>query len=866
MPSPRQAIDATRPIARLAFALAWATGCLVSSAVAQDGTVPQPAATAKTTDAITTGEDATAANTTVPLYEQPPRDWLLLRNDPPEAKSSPDGVEDDSTEPAPREDSQPTERPKQVEIYVLPIALTGPDAIDPGQPRRLPENPPSGRSFNVRLADRPQEEFQVYWRDVLDIRLFEQRLIDEAERLVAAGRFDEAFGYYQFLDTNYPNFAGVQDSLQSYLFGEAGSLFADKQVERAALLLIELHERNPDHPKVSRALGVAIDALIQQRNADEQYAECREYLDRLTSRYPDHSVAARWQLQWEQAAADSVRKAEAEEKAGRLREAHESIRRAQDIWPAVAGVAELTARLAEKYHYVAVGVTEVTTSAAPARPTVSWTARRRSRLVTRKLVELAAYRPDGAAYESPFGEFEATDLGLGLRFNIGRGIEWQPQGTLLTASDVSRHLLAMSDANSDAYNPLWADLFEGVSVSTANSLSVQLARSYVRPQAVLQTPLIPWNLWRAPDDEAPSLGGYLPLPLEDDGTHFIERQGYFAAEEGQPSEIHQRTYTSTADAAVALRQGKIAVIDRVAPWEVARLRAQKGVSVTAYAVPTVHCLIPGQASELTQSRVFRRAILYGIDRQQILDKWLLRGEQIPGCRVVTGPFPTGYAYDEEIEPRGFKPQLGMTLAWTAWRGIMEAQKKAQADGEGDEIGDSDEGDDSAQDPNPHSDDQPATFPELTLAHPADEIATRACQQIQQYLRALGIPVRLVPVDPADEWDLAAYDLVYAELFVSEPAVDASTLFGPGGLIDGNSAFLDQFVRGVELATDSRTARTQLFDIHRRVYEDLPIIPLWQLTEHFASADRLEGVGTPASSLYDHVEQWRVQPWQPGGTP
>ena len=837
MPTRQTTNDTLRTVTPLAIALLWTITVVTSVAVVQAGQG----------DSVASGAPASEATPDdVPLYEQPPRDWLLLRNEPADGEDVDESIEDDGDEPT------------QVEMYVLPITLTGPDAIEPGQPRAVPENPVPGRSFEVRLADRPQDVFTVYWRDVVDIRLFEQRLIDAAERLVSQGRFDEAFGYYQFLDANYPDFAGVQESLEQFLLREAGSLFSNKQIEHATLLLVELHERNPDHPRLSRALGMAIDTLVERANEEKEYASCRRYLGRLASRYPDHSVVTRWRRQWNDRASAAVRQAQAHAAKGDYGAAHESIHDALDVWPQIEGAAELAARLEQQHRYVAVGVTEVTKSQVPARPTVSWTARRRERLLTRKLIELSTYRPDGATYESPFGEFETTDLGSGLRLNIRSGIAWQPGGATLSTSDVSRHLLAMADASTDVYDPLWADLFSNVSTSTPRSLTVGLTRGYVRPQTVLQTTVLPWNLWHTTDAEVPSIGGYRSLPPTDTGTQFVARANYFAAEAGQADEINERVFTSTEAAVRALQQGRIVAIDRIAPWDISRLRTRDDVALRAYAVPTVHCLVPGRANELTRSRVFRRAIHYGIDRQQILEKWLLRGAEVAGCRVVSGPFPTGYAYDEGVEPREFKPQLGMALAWTALHAIRAAERKAASDG--------DTTDETTEDAADEADRASATFPELSLAHPINEIATRACRQIREYLRALGVPVRLVPVDPADEWDLSVYDLIYVELSVSEPMVDVSTLFGPGGLIEGNSAFLDQFVRRVELATDSRTARDELFEIHRRVHEDLPVIPLWQLTEHCAIDPRLEGLDAPVASLYDRVEQWRLPAWQGGGEP
>src|SRR5437762_198529 len=48
---------------------------------------------------------------------------------------------------------------------------------------------PQQGKLKLRLLDRPTEEFEVAWANVARVRVFEQMLMDEAQRLAAAGQF-----------------------------------------------------------------------------------------------------------------------------------------------------------------------------------------------------------------------------------------------------------------------------------------------------------------------------------------------------------------------------------------------------------------------------------------------------------------------------------------------------------------------------------------------------------------------------------------------------------------------------------------------------------------------------------------------------
>ena len=179
----------------------------------------------------------------------------------------------------------------------------------------------------------------------------------------------------------------------------------------------------------------------------------------------------------------------------------------------------------------------------------------------------------------------------------------------------------------------------------------------------------------------------------------------------------------------ALARGEISLIDRLSPWEV-NGAAIGGVSVRRYAAPTVHVLIPNPSKPLVANRTMRRAILYGIDRQGILRRSLVGGQELAGCDLISGPLPRGaasdrfaYGYDPKIEPRPYEPGTGLLLAQLA---IGETQGAGK------------------------------TVPPLVLAYPAEPVARTACQSIARQLKLLNLQVTLKeqkPGEPAGDFDL-----------------------------------------------------------------------------------------------------------------
>ena len=97
--------------------------------------------------------------------------------------------------------------------------------------------------------------------------------------------------------------------------------------------------------------------------------------------------------------------------------------------------------------------------------------------------------------------------------------------------------------------------------------------------------------------------------------------------------------------------------------------------VAGYSVPTTHFLTIVRKNPYLNNADFRRALVYGSNREAILKMGLLKQPdlkqaEVPGFRLISGPFPAAanasdafcYANDESIEARAYDPKLALILS------------------------------------------------------------------------------------------------------------------------------------------------------------------------------------------------------------
>ncbi len=276
--------------------------------------------------------------------------------------------------------------------------------------------------------------------------------------------------------------------------------------------------------------------------------------------------------------------------------------------------------------------------------------------------------------------------------------------------------------------------------------------------------------------------------------------------------------------------------------------------------------------------------------------------------------PIAYAYNRQLSVRPYEPRLAAVLAAVARVAVAKiaAENKAQADmqrtvesrepeAQGEELNNEETADvkttelgtdatpvpaaseshgatpavasgakpehDPVQD-RPGQVQPQATMP-LVLLLPPEPVARAVCQSIKLQLELVGIPIELREVSAGSQV-LAAdagstlkesanaddYDLLYTELAMWEPVVDARRLLGPRGEAGRCSPSMGLALDRLDQAQNWKQAQANLRQVHQIAFYDLPVIPLWQTYNYFAYRKTLDGFGKSPISCYQQVDQWR----------
>lgn len=724
------------------------------------------------------------------------------------------------------------------ELKVLPLQLPE---------RRLPDQVKRVGKLKVRLFDDRADEYEVAWRNIDKVDFFEELVLREAAKVVAeagsltgAGqaaeaqqKYDEAFEFYQFLLRFYPATPGLAGAIQDYLYLNAGSLFRAGRIEEAFAILEELYSQNPKYqyqggPQTAlAAMERAGDRMIALYADAGNYRAARMLLERLQRAYGNQlKMTSAWRDKLMALAAAKRDQAVADLAAKRFREAHEAAQAMLRIWPALPGGRDVVVEIARQYPLVVVGVAQPATS-CDGTSLDDPPARRCGFLMYRTLVEFVERGPEGGAYASPWGTVQPSADRSELIFELR-----PQQGVSFSGYDLSRELLAMADPGSPAYRPPWARLVAEVQVENVRRVRVKLRHPHVLAQALLQVRL---------GDQGPNGVRYRVAQQAQGETRFEPTAGGAAAGEPSPV-IVERYYAEPRKAIEDLRKGKIDAIDRLLPTDALRLRNEESLHVGAYAFPSLHVLLPNRENPFLDNRVFRRALVYGINREVILQKGLLDGAKVEGMRVISAPLPAGvtsndpaaYAYDEAISPLPYDPVMSAILLRLADQQLGAAADKKK--------------------------EKAPELKELVLAHPAGEMPRFIARQIQTQWNVIGVKCTLRELPPGQtKVTDGKYDVLYAELVMREPLVDAATAFGPGGLAATSDPFLSLTLRRLDAAANWKEARDRLHELHRLLYEDVTLLPLFQMIDYFVCQTGLTGLQDRPIAFYQNVERWRVVP-------
>jgi len=107
-----------------------------------------------------------------------------------------------------------------------------------------------------------------------------------------------------------------------------------------------------------------------------------------------------------------------------------------------------------------------------------------------------------------------------------------------------------------------------------------------------------------------------------------------------------------------------------------------------------------------------------------------------------------------------------------------------------------------------------------------------------------------------------YDLVYVETQMQEPLVDAYRLFGRNGLARVSDPTIEQALRNLDRAYSWAKVSDALHRVHQQSANNLSILPLWQVVDHYAYRKNVFNVGSNIVYLYENLDEWRVDGIRP----
>jgi peptide/nickel transport system substrate-binding protein len=241
-----------------------------------------------------------------------------------------------------------------------------------------------------------------------------------------------------------------------------------------------------------------------------------------------------------------------------------------------------------------------------------------------------------------------------------------------------------------------------------------------------------------------------------------------------------------------------------------------------YGAPVTNQSIFFNTTSVTDARI-RQAILYGIDREEIIGGFLNgKGEVVDGFLSSAGPF-----YDSALTPTPYDPEKAKTLV-----------EEAAADGW-----------DTSRVLNFYINSGDTTFGQV-----ADYITAK--------LADVGIKIQVTTVDLSSlmekagskEFDIMAVQYTYAPV---DPYPDVNWLLSADGWTGFADDTIAQALEATQTAGDIETIRKQYFTIDSIVQQEVPMISAYIISAMGAVNKRLVNATPDVYGSFINVNEWDV---------
>jgi ABC-type transport system substrate-binding protein len=523
------------------------------------------------------------------------------------------------------------------------------------------------------------------------------------------------------------------------------------------------------------------------------------------------------------------------------------------VWPRLSGLGDELAKRKQAYQVLHVAVPELPEHLSPALA-FSDAERQAVELIFEGLI-LPRYDPNRGMQDRPaLAEPMIAGTGVRRHLELRRDVYWS-DGERFTAADV-RHTVQLLTKAPGSEAALWRRFLESPRLER-DPFRVELVYPHglFQPWAPLRFKVLPQRangkaLSRIDDtDFARQPVGTGPYRLHgkealDGRVCVVLRANPEFVRSGPRSvgPLREIRFFAWKDGDAEPAGPSPHLVLDVLPGQVAALKKQSEMELRSLPISRVWYLgVNHRRASLTNPQV-RLALAHAVDRKTLLRHFRA---DVPGSEpaTVNGPFPRGswaMANSTRVPEELFSAEAARVKARAAGKELAKVEWTLKyPDG----------------DPRLH-----AAFKELA-------------EQVRQVLAPAGVEVviRPSPLPPRllqkaiRERD---FDLVYHHLDLAENAEVLATVFdahadalGPGG-----SNFLG-YAQDVRLQERLRTAlhhrdfpplRSSMHDVHARLFETMPLIPLWQLPYTVAVTSKLQTPTLDALAVFADVLEWKLR--------
>ncbi len=690
----------------------------------------------------------------------------------------------------------------------------------------------------IHILEGEPRDFKVKRASIKAIEYFEDLLLNDADRLIALGDFTRAFERQLLVKTRNPDWRGLDDAVNRLLFAEGSATLLEDD-GRGLRLLNDLLARKPNYPGLVDRLATAFARKIDRSLAAGDFFGGRELLRGLTKIAATHGETGAARAKFvarARALTDAAAKANPSDRVDRLAEAAR-------VWPELEGLDRAHAEAFRSEPTIRVAVVDLADPVGPFPE--SGAAERAARLIYLPVLandDEASLR--GESSGQLLASWSVLELGSTWRIGLKPDFRWSDGSRPASAIDVARSLADRASGASPGYNARWADLLDRITVLDENRLEVKLTRSTAKPETWLLDPVGPAHA--SSDGWVSSVaGGRLPVgdgpfrwkSADAAGTTFEASRSTPADATPRIKRIIEVPAASTLTLAERIGRGEVDLIDHVPPGELAEMAKLPEVKVGAYQSPSVHRLAVDGRTPALANRKLRRGLSMAIDRVTLLQDQILGHPPTGPNKVADAPFVRGsFVADPNVNPLEYNPVLA--------KGLIAAAIK--------ELGG-----------NPIK---------LTLEYPSIAEARATVPKIASAIRALGVEVEAIERPESSlEAGLRSgrrFDLAYRASRPTDPLRDAGPLLIPaydappssGGFASAASPRILQLLIELDRAPEPQSARRLAVQVDHESRDELPVIPLWQVEDHYAWRSNVRGPAGSTDQFYRGAVTWEAEPW------